>query len=273
MYLRCEWRPSKDAIDGTADIYSPSTAAGSRFIDRPRLRGDMITATLKVRDDDDWVAAIGEYDVVGQGVAWSFRDREFLGITALDAATEDFDAVVETIRSNEVTAGLDVIERYDTDDGRTLGSVITRCTYPTYTPWQIVSLEGFLPIGYAEYRDGYEYLDIFARDPDSFSDAVTALQFDTTEVVEVTPGFSGQPRVSLLEWQRIVESVSETERSLLDAALAEQYYDIPRETSLAELANAAGVAKSTASKRLRSIEREIMPFVTKHLRAYTHSME
>ncbi|MDG5776774.1 helix-turn-helix domain-containing protein [Haloarculaceae archaeon H-GB1-1] len=233
----------------------------------------MITATLKVHAGDGWVAAIGDYDVVGQGIAWSFRDRQFIGITALDAARSDFHDVVETIREHDVTEWLDVIERYDTEDGRTLGSIITKCTYTSYTPWQIVSLEGFLPIGYAEYSDGYEYLDIFARDPDGFSDAVEALEFDTAEVVEVTPGFVGRPQVSLLEWQRIVEAISEAERDLLQLALDERYYEVPRETSLAGLASRAGVAKSTASKRLRAVEREFMPFIVNHLRSYAHSAE
>ncbi|MEA5387903.1 hypothetical protein VB773_18690 [Haloarculaceae archaeon H-GB2-1] len=94
----------------------------------------MITATLKVHAGDGWVAAIGDYDVVGQGIAWSFRDRQFIGITALDAARSDFHDVVETIREHDVTEWLDVIERYDTEDGRTLGSIITKCTYTSYTP-------------------------------------------------------------------------------------------------------------------------------------------
>ncbi|PSP84837.1 helix-turn-helix domain-containing protein [Halobacteriales archaeon QS_1_68_17] len=230
----------------------------------------MITATLKIRYADDWVSNIGEYDVVGRGVASSFRDRQFLGITSLDVAAADYADVIETMRGNEYVSSLDVLETYDTDDGRVLCTVLTRCLYPSYTPLQIALLEGFIPLEYVEYRDGYEYLQILAENRDQVSNAVSALDFETVEVVRIVSEFERRPGVSLLGWQRLVGSISEDERELVAAALENGYFRIPREMSLADLADETGVAKSTASKRLRNVERQVIPYVTKYLRTFSN---
>ena len=52
--------------------------------------------------------------------------------------------------------------------------------------------------------------------------------------------------------------LTDRQRELLDAAVEAGYYDTPRECSLTELAEEAGVAKSTASETLHRVEEKIL---------------
>ncbi len=52
--------------------------------------------------------------------------------------------------------------------------------------------------------------------------------------------------------------LTDRQRELLHTAVEEGYYDTPRECSLTELADTAGVAKSTASETLHRVEEKIV---------------
>jgi predicted DNA binding protein len=52
--------------------------------------------------------------------------------------------------------------------------------------------------------------------------------------------------------------VTDRQRELLDAALREGYFEVPRECTLADLADSTGVDKSTASRVLRRGETEVL---------------
>jgi predicted DNA binding protein len=227
----------------------------------------VITATLKIRFGGDWVDEIGSYDVSGIGVASTFLNKRFVGITYLDSRAAAFDDVVATIEGNRYVESLEVVEYQETGD-RVRATVWTVCDYPGFTPMQMIRFEGFLPIGYPTYEDGYEYLTILSEDRADVSRAVTALEFDSVEVVRIVSRFGKEIGFSLLEWQQLLRGVSEDERELLHLAIERGYYDVPRRISLAELADAAGVVKSTASRRLRTVESAATATITKYLRLF-----
>jgi len=230
----------------------------------------MLTATLKLKLAGDWVDEIGQYDVSCVGVASTFHNRGFVGITALDAAASAFEDVIATIRDNEYVLGTEILEMHETD-GRVYATISTQCEYTVYTPMQMVRMEGFLPIGYSEYRDGYEYLEILAENREDVSDAIQALDFEVVEVVRIVSDFRRGLGFSLLEWQQLAESITPAERDLLALAIESEYYDIPSGISLLDLADEAGVAKSTASRKLRNVEKEVIPTITKYLQLFAGS--
>lgn len=229
----------------------------------------MITAKLKVRYEGDWVAQIREYDVFGLGIAPVFRGREFVGITVLDCAPEDFPDVITTIEENQFVQSVEILERFVNEEGRIRCSISTTCQYPTYTPMQTTLLEGFLPIGYTEYRDGYQYFEVLAEDPADIAGALEDLEYDTVEVVRIVPSFERVPHFSLLEWQELADSITDDELALLNLAMEHGYYETPARISLEALAEEAGVAKSTAARRLRRVEGAVVPLVTKYLQLFS----
>ncbi|MDG5776495.1 helix-turn-helix domain-containing protein [Haloarculaceae archaeon H-GB1-1] len=228
----------------------------------------MITAKVKIKYAGDWVDDIGRYDVQCLGIASTFRNRGFVGITALDCAADEFEDVVETIRENQYVRETEVLETHESD-GRILATISTHCEYTTYTPMKMIRMEGFLPIGYSEYRDGFEYLEILAEDREHVSRVIEALDFEVVEIVRIVSDFRQGVGFSLLEWQQLVETISPDERELLHLAVDSDYYDIPSGISLDDLAEEAGIAKSTASRRLRNVEGEVMPVITKYIQLYS----
>lgn len=228
----------------------------------------MITAKLKVRYEGDWVAQIRDYDVFGLGIAPTFRGREFVGITVLDCDHDDFDDVIETIEENRFVETLEVLERFVTAEGRVRCAISTTCQYPTYTPMQSILMEGFLPIGYTEYRDGYQYQEVLAEDPDDITSALDDLEYETVEVVRIVPAYEHVPHFSLLEWQELTDELTDEDLALLDLAIEHGYYETPARISLEDLAEEAGIAKSTAARRLRNVERAVVPLVTKYLQLF-----
>ena len=71
--------------------------------------------------------------------------------------------------------------------------------------------------------------------------------------------------------QRQLHELTDAQRELLEVALDEGYYDIPRRISLADLADQAGVTKSTASRRLRNLEQRLLPILTRYLQTFLMS--
>lgn len=228
----------------------------------------MITATIKIRFKGDWVDQIEGYDVFGLAIASTYKGRQTVGISALDADASEFEEVIETIRTNKYVNSLDILEEY-TSDGRTHATIKTESEYPTHTPMQVMRLAGFLPIDYARYRDGFEFVEILAEDREDVAHIVSVLEYDTVEVVRILSNFSRGVGFSLLEWQQLIESVSEEEQKLLGLAIELGYADIPRKISLEELAAEAGIAKSTASNRLRNVEQAVIPMIIKHVNIFS----
>lgn len=60
------------------------------------------------------------------------------------------------------------------------------------------------------------------------------------------------------DWRTALDDLTELQRDTLEDAVRLGYYEYPRRISLTELARRRGVAKSTISQTLRSVERKIM---------------
>ncbi|MDY7083217.1 MAG: helix-turn-helix domain-containing protein, partial [Halobacteria archaeon] len=60
------------------------------------------------------------------------------------------------------------------------------------------------------------------------------------------------------EGEGILSVLTNRQREVLETAVQEGYYSVPRESSHEDIANALGCAPSTASEHLRKIESRIM---------------
>jgi predicted DNA binding protein len=67
------------------------------------------------------------------------------------------------------------------------------------------------------------------------------------------------------EWSELFESVTPRRRKVLNKALEAGYFDIPRGSTLQEIADELGIAKTTASQHLRKAEKSIMQFFIQYV--------
>lgn len=223
----------------------------------------MLTAKLSVQYEGDWTKELGRYDVSGEFLASTFRDRRYFGLMALEASQHDYDEILEIVRTHESTTSLDVIEEYEIKGvNRVSATVLIRSQHFEYTPLQVLLHEGFLPLGgFGELHNGAESFDLLLTSRSDLSEAVELLErFGPVEVEYVSREFQRRITPSVTEWNELLESVPPRRREVLNKALEAGYYDIPREITLQEVADEVGIAKTTASQHLRKAEQSIMEF-------------
>jgi predicted DNA binding protein len=122
--------------------------------------------------------------------------------------------------------------------------------------------EGFLPIGPTSLKNGRECFDLLLHDRDELSKAVELLsEFGSVSVERITEDFRREVVPSRAEWQELLASIPPRQRELLNLALDQGYFEIPREITLEELAAEMEITKTTASTHLRKAERTLIEYL------------
>lgn len=225
----------------------------------------MLTAKICVQYDGDWTAKLQNYDVIGEFVASTFRNRRYIGIIAIE--TSEFDAVLNVIREHGDTETVDVIERYDAgSQGRTSATLLLRGSLSEFSPLQTLLYEGFLPLGPTRLEDGKECFDLLLENREELSKATTLLdEFGNVTVRRLSQNYSRRIVPSEAEWQELLTSIPPRQRELLNIAYDQEYFEIPREVTLEEIANEMGITKTTASNHMRKAQREVFHFILPYI--------
>ena len=225
----------------------------------------MLTAELRVRYEGDWTADLVEYDVFGEFLASTFRNREYVGIMTLE--TRDLEATIAVIRDHETVSSVEVVERYAPNAGNKMAATLfIRGRLTEFTPLQTLLYEGFLPIGPTALEDGRECFDLLLSDREELSRAVELLkEFGPVSIERVSRDFSRQVIPSAAGWQELLASFPPRQREVLNTAFERGYYEIPRETTLEEIADEVGITKTTASNHLRKAEGRVVEFLVTYL--------
>jgi len=224
----------------------------------------MLTAKVCVQYENDWTAELADYDVFGEFIASTFRNNRYIGMFAIEA--RDCDAVFEVIREHDSVSTLDIIERYQTPDGRAAATVLLRGRLPEVTPLQALMYEGYLPIGPTELVNGRECFDLLLSDRSELSEAIDFLSdFGDVTVERITQDFRREVMPSRAEWQELLASIPPRQREFLNKAAELGYFEIPRKVTLEEIADEMEITKTTASNHLRKAERQIVEFVLPYI--------
>jgi predicted DNA binding protein len=227
----------------------------------------MLTAKVCVRYEGDWTAQLASYGVFAEFLASTFRDRRYLGIMAFDCDDDDYDAVVDVIESHHMIDSLEVLERYDADThGRVSATLFLRGQLTEFTPLQTLLYEGFLPIGPTTLEDGRECFDLLLDDRDELSKAIELLEeYGTVSVERISEEFRREIVPSHAEWQALLTAIPPRRRELLNRAVDQGYFEIPRAVTLEELADQMDITKTTASTHLRKAERQLVEFLLPYI--------
>lgn len=225
----------------------------------------MLTARVCVRFEGDWTEEIREYDVFGEFLASAFQNRRYLGLVTLEA--DDLDATLDVIDRHDDINSVEVVERYQpADKSRAVASVFLKGQLSKFSPLQTLMYEGYLPIGPTELKDGAECFDLLLEDREELSDVVEILnEFGPVNIERISRDFRREITPSAAEWQELLSSVPQRQRELLNLALEQGYFSIPREVTLEELADQMDITKTTASNHLRKAERQVMHFLIRYI--------
>ena len=218
----------------------------------------MLTARICVRYEGDWTAELERYNVFAEFLASSFRDRRYIGIMALE--TVALEPVLTVIEGHRMIDSVTVLEQYDaTDSTRTAATLFLRGSLTEFTPLQTLMYEGYLPLGPTELEGGRECFDLLLNDREELSKAVDLLrEFGDVSVDRISQDFRREVFPSRAEWQELLSSIPERRRELLNRAVEQGYFEIPRQITLEELAEEMDITKTTASTHLRKAEQQLI---------------
>lgn len=224
----------------------------------------MLTAEVRVRYDGDWTAKLAEFDVFGEFIASTFRNHRYIGMLALE--TSEYEATLDIIRSHEMVDSVDVVEQYETPEGRCAATVLLRGRLTELTPLQALMYEGYLPIGPTKLKNGCEHFNLLLGDRDELSKAIELLsEFGRVSVERITKDFRREITPSRAEWQELLSSIPTRQREFLNVAVEMGYFEIPRAVTLEQLAEELGITKTTASTHLRKVERKLITFLLPYI--------
>lgn len=228
----------------------------------------MLTAKLSVRYEQDWTAELKRKGVTGQFLASMFRDRQYLGLFALETPEQAYTDVVDTIHKHEKIDSLDIIECYDVEGSdHVSATTIIEAQYFEFTPLQVLLHEGFIPLAnYGEVRDGRISFDLLLSSRENLAESVSLIErFGPVRIEHVSQDFERRITPSVTEWANLFEAITPRRRRVLNTALEAGYFDLPRGCTLEDIADEVGIAKTTASQHLRKAEKDLMEFFIKYL--------
>ncbi|NEU55526.1 helix-turn-helix domain-containing protein [Halorussus sp. MSC15.2] len=201
----------------------------------------MPTAKLHITlPEDVWVSEVSTAHPDAEFRVLAAFPAEETGVGLLEITSSDLRAVVGDMDDREDVVRLDIqqaseesaLVEFETTAPLLLFSV-QESGLPLELPFVIEDGEAEVEITASRDR-----LSAFTAQLDAFG-----MSFDVEYVRELVNSES---------------LLTDRQRELLNAAVEEGYYDTPRECSLTELAEEAGVAKSTASETLHRVEEKIV---------------
>lgn len=227
----------------------------------------MLTAKVCVRYEGDWTAKLQAHDVFGEFLASTFRDRRYIGIMALECDHGDVETVVGIIEDHHMVDSVEVIEEYGADSrGRASATLFLNGHLTEFTPLQTLLYEGFLPIGPTKLEGGRECFDLLLHDRDELSNAIELLEeFGSVNVDRISDEFRHEVVPSRAGWQQLLASIPPRRRELLNLAVEQGYFEIPRQVTLEELAAQMDITKTTASSHLRKAEQQFFEFLLPYI--------
>lgn len=225
----------------------------------------MLTAKVCVQFEGDWTEELRQYNVFGEFLASTFRNRRYIGLLSLE--TDDFEATRETIENHQDVDTVDVLEKYRLENAsRIMATLFIRGNLSQFSPLQTLMYEGFLPLGPTKLEEGSECFDLLLENRGELSNITTLLsEFGNVHIERISQEFRREITPSSAEWQELLSSISSRQRELLTLALKRGYFDIPREVTLGELADEMDITKTTASNHLRKVEQQIMEFLIRYI--------
>ncbi|MDG5776765.1 helix-turn-helix domain-containing protein [Haloarculaceae archaeon H-GB2-1] len=179
-------------------------------------------------------------------------------------AADEFDGVVDVIRSHETVTSVDVTQ-VSSANGRTTATLVVREAPSDETPLGALLSAGFLPLRPTLLEHGKLTYDLLFEAHEDIAAAVGLLgEFGSVTTEHSTQDFQHGTVPSTVAWQSFRNSITPAQREPFRTALAEGYFENPRQCTLEDLGAAVGITKATACHHLREIQRSFAEFIVTH---------
>lgn len=227
----------------------------------------MLTARLSVRYPGDWTEEIGRLGVSGDIYTATLHEREYMGLIRLGGET--LDEALELIRTAPYHEHFEIVQHDRIPSGTTNGeeraTVLVTAHLETETPFLVMLQNGYMPLDPTGLKHGREYFDLLIRDRERLIELVELLEPVGDVAIERVLSEVETPTIpSQVAWNSMLADLTDRQLEALSLAVASGYFDVPREATLADVADAMGVEKSTAGEHLRRALGRVGAFVVEH---------
>ncbi|UHQ96262.1 helix-turn-helix domain-containing protein [Natrinema halophilum] len=222
--------------------------------------------TLEIWHPDCWTLEVTDEapaSLLAQTVFNAADGRVKGHFTVYGDSTEDIDRLVQTAAESRLTHSVTEMQnQYGVNQNRAPPGNATRELLVEYDPENTISdalaSHGFIQEGPVRVQNGTEYWSVFVSDDDrdrlnerldDIRDSHDAEITVTKIASQSSSGGNIIDRIALL---------SERQREIFELACRHDYYAWPREVTTRELADEAGVSKTTLLEHLRKAEAKLL---------------
>jgi hypothetical protein len=216
----------------------------------------MYEATFRIRDSGAYAAATSRTDARIE--LWCNDHCDLLHV--VDGATEE---TLERVR--DLVGVRDLLR--DSDEVVVVTESCLRATEPDAIE-EYLAPHGCLLLPPLRYAEGSKFCRLLALAPGALTECYRDLVADGYDVsVESKREVSSVTQAGpLLTPDDVLPSLTDRQREVFGAAVDRGYYEIPRETTTAAIAEAVGVERRTAEEHLRRAENKVVAALEEYVR-------
>ncbi|MCU4751346.1 helix-turn-helix domain-containing protein [Halobacteria archaeon AArc-curdl1] len=222
--------------------------------------------TLEIWHPDCWTLEVtedAETGLIAHTVSNGTDGRVKGHFTAYGESTAAVESLVDATRRSPLTSSVSEMQRrYEFEHHGLTSGYTTKELFVEYDPSNTISdgllSQGFIQDAPVRVRNGLEYWSVFVEqaDRDELHDRLDVIREEYDADISVTKIYSHETRTQ--DVPRRVDALSERQREIYELACEQGYYTWPRECTTRELADAAGIAKTTLLEHLRKAEAKLL---------------
>lgn len=205
----------------------------------------MITARVSVSYTDDWTETIGELGVEGDIYTATLHRRRYKGFLRLYG--DKVEEALELVHDAGYHEAVDVVGR---DEGR--ATVLVTANLTDETPYTVILENGFMPLDPTVLRHGREYFDLIIHDRKRLFELVSLLEdVGTVSIERVVSHVEMPAQPNPVSWSHLLDDLTDRQLEVLTLAVERDYFAVPRQTTLENLAEELDLQKSTVGEHLQ----------------------
>jgi len=222
--------------------------------------------TLEIWHPNCWTLEVtdgAETGLIAHTVSNATDDRVKGHFTAYGESVAAVDELVAATKRSPLTSSVSEMQRrYEFEHHGLTSGYTTKELFVEYDPGNTISdgliAQGFIQDAPVRIRDGLEYWSVFVESAnrEELHDRLNAIREEYGADISVIKIYSHETRSA--DVPRRVDTLSERQREIYELACDYGYYSWPRETTTRELADAAGIAKTTLLEHLRKAEAKLL---------------
>ncbi|GAA0256283.1 helix-turn-helix domain-containing protein [Haladaptatus pallidirubidus] len=224
----------------------------------------MLSARISIELPNDWTSAIGDLDIQGDIYTATLHKRHYMGLIRIYG--EQIDAALDLLQTAEYHTSIEVIQQIE-HQKTSQASVLVRAELEQETPYTILLENGYMPLDPTVLRNGREYFDLIIRNRKRLFELIDRLDdIGSVSIERVVSQVELPAQPNPVAWNNLRSNLTDRQFEVLTLAVEQEYFAIPRQATLDDLASELDLQKSTVGEHLRRSLGQLAQFTVENSR-------